>query len=321
MLENAFPPIPSDVIAVFGAFLSHRGVTTPRGVFLIAWGGSVSGAVLVYSVSRRYGRRFFASSLGRRLLTADALATMEREYLRFGVAGIFLSRLLPGFRSFVAPFAGLVGLSPARFLLPAALASGLWFAALTVLGARLGEQWSVIERLLGHLNRAFAVAAVLVAMVVLWRLAARRPRPGRSRLWRAIHVALGGDAAATATAESDPAVAGAATLLLELLHHDRMIPLPELREIEAVLNERWHLPARHPPGTVLAAPADTAEFPAAVTGRYDHGRRVALMERLWHLAANGGLLGAHEDSVMRRAALLLGVSEVEAAEARRRVEA
>jgi membrane protein DedA with SNARE-associated domain len=59
---------------------------------------------------------------------------MEREYMRFGIAGIFISRLLPGFRSFVAPFAGLANLSPAKTLIPIAAAATLWYGFLVYVG-------------------------------------------------------------------------------------------------------------------------------------------------------------------------------------------
>ena len=74
-LENAFPPTPSDVAVALGAFLSHRGVTTPLAVFLVAWLSSSIGAVVVYGTARRYGRSLFSGRIGRKLLSAHAVAT------------------------------------------------------------------------------------------------------------------------------------------------------------------------------------------------------------------------------------------------------
>ena len=107
-VENVVPPVPSDAAVALGAFLSHRGVTTPALVFLVTWTANLLGAGLVYLAARRYGHRLFATRLGRRLLAPRSLAVIEREYLRFGMAGIFLSRFLPGIRAVVPPFAGLV---------------------------------------------------------------------------------------------------------------------------------------------------------------------------------------------------------------------
>jgi membrane protein DedA with SNARE-associated domain len=150
----------------------------PLSIFLVAWGGSVGGAAAVYGSTRRFGRRFLQSPLGRRLLPPTAYAVVEREYLRFGIAGMFFFRLLPGFRAFVAPFAGLAHLGVVRAMLPMALASGLWFAGLVLLGGTLGSRWDTIATTLGHLNRTLAIVSgvVLVALIlyVRHRIRARR---------------------------------------------------------------------------------------------------------------------------------------------------
>ena len=147
------PPVPSDAAVALGAFLSNRGLTAPLGVFLVTWLSNLAGATAVYFVARRYGRRLFATSLGRRLLAPRSLAIIEREYLRFGVAGIFVSRFLPGIRAVVPPFAGLVNLSPLRTLLPTGIASAIWYGGITLLGSVIGAEWDRINYVIRGVNR------------------------------------------------------------------------------------------------------------------------------------------------------------------------
>jgi membrane protein DedA with SNARE-associated domain len=90
-IENVIPPVPSDAAVALGAVLSNHGVTTPIMVFLVTWTSNLAGAAAVYFVARRYGRGLFATATGRRLLAPRSLAIIEREYLRFGVVGIFIS--------------------------------------------------------------------------------------------------------------------------------------------------------------------------------------------------------------------------------------
>jgi membrane protein DedA with SNARE-associated domain len=150
-----------------GAFLTNRGLTTPLGVFTVTWLANLAGAAAVYFVARRYGRGLFATKLGRRLLAPRSLAFIEREYLRFGVAGIFVSRFLPGFRAVVPPFAGLVGLSPPRTLLPMAAASAIWYGGITILGTVIGSEWERINRIMTGVNRTLGIlaAAAIVGLV------------------------------------------------------------------------------------------------------------------------------------------------------------
>src|SRR6185437_1653686 len=142
------------------AFLSNRGVTTPVVVFLVTWIANLMGAAAVYFVARRFGQRLFATPTGRRLLTPRSLAVIEREYLRFGTIGIFLSRFLPGIRAVVPPFAGLVGLGPLRTFVPMGIASAIWYGGITTLGALLGAEWDRITALIEGINRTLAIAAL-----------------------------------------------------------------------------------------------------------------------------------------------------------------
>src|SRR5262245_42776936 len=97
LVENGFPPTPSDLAVALGGFLAQNGRVSLTGGWAVACLANLAGTLVVYFLSRKYGRTFRASRLGRRLLPADAIVTLEQEYLRYGLIGIFLGRLLPGF--------------------------------------------------------------------------------------------------------------------------------------------------------------------------------------------------------------------------------
>jgi membrane protein DedA with SNARE-associated domain len=110
--------------------------------------------------------------LGRRLLPQPILARLEQEYERHGTYGIFLSRLLPVWRAVVTPFAGIAGLSPARALLPVALASALWYGGVTALVVRLAPSLDAMLVQLGRVNRVLGAVTLLAAVAlafVVWR--------------------------------------------------------------------------------------------------------------------------------------------------------
>jgi membrane protein DedA with SNARE-associated domain len=180
VVENFFPPSPSDVFVAMAAFLSHRGTYDPAAIFATALAGGLVGAVVVYAVARRHADWFARHRIGRKLLPPEATAFLLKEYGRYGAAGIFLTRLLPGFRSVVAPFAGLSRLGPIHTLAPITAACLLWYATLTWIGTRVGAEWESIRRMLAGLNQALAIAALVLGLGII-ALILRRHRRRRAR--------------------------------------------------------------------------------------------------------------------------------------------
>jgi membrane protein DedA with SNARE-associated domain len=180
-LENVFPPVPADTAVALGAFLARRGEVSVVPLVALCWLANLGSAAGTYVLGRRHGRAFFRDGWGRKVMPPDVLAALEEGYARWGTAGIFLSRFLPGFRAAVPPFAGVAGLSPWRALLPAALASALWYAFLAFAGYELAENWDAVKALVADTNLVLGAAALILAVVAgawLWRRLLRGARGG-----------------------------------------------------------------------------------------------------------------------------------------------
>lgn len=319
------PPVPSDAAVALGAFMSSRGLTTPLGVFAVTWLSNLAGAAAVYLVARRYGRRLFATGVGRRLLAPRSLAVIEREYLRFGVAGIFISRFLPGIRAVVPPFAGLVGLSAARTLVPMGIASAIWYGGITILGTVIGTEWERISRIITGINRTLGIiAVVLIAAGLFWYLRRRRQRQ-RDRIWHATEEALD-PAAPSFLAGSDIAEGSArqaaALLVLELAYADAALTPAERELVASHLRDRWGLGKETPP--VLEGEQDRqsrfAEYEGRLRERFNQKERLALVERMWTVAFSDGAIGVHEERLMHLAGELLGIDKGDLVEVRGRLK-
>lgn len=169
--ENIFPPVPADTAVGLGAFLAGRGLMNPWIVFLLGWTANVGSATAIYLLARRYGRPFFRGRLGRRLVPRRVLERIEREYDRHGTYGVFLARLLPVWRGVVMPFAGVARLPPVRALVPMALASALYYGALTVVIVALAANLHDVVRFIRGVNLvggALALAAVVT--IAIWAM-------------------------------------------------------------------------------------------------------------------------------------------------------
>jgi len=173
-LENVFPPVPADVAVVLGAFLARRAGHSPVLIGALCWAANTASSAGLYFYARSRGRAWVETGWASRLLPPEAVRSLETAYARHGVLGIFLSRFLPGVRAAVTPFAGVVGMSPSRALLPAAIASGIWYAVLIVIGTAVGANWESARRFVDDLNRVLGFVAALAALAGVWWLWKRR---------------------------------------------------------------------------------------------------------------------------------------------------
>ena len=126
----------------------------------------------------RHHAAFFRVGRGRKLVPPEVMAALEEAYARWGVVAIFLSRFLPGVRAAVTPFAGIVGMPPARALVPAALASAIWYAFLGAAGYAVASNWEAVKALVGDANRVLGIAAVAAVLAIafwVWRRTRNRP--------------------------------------------------------------------------------------------------------------------------------------------------
>ena len=314
-VENVVPPVPADTAVALGAFLSHRGVTSLPVVYAVTLIANIGGATGVYFAARRYGRRLFASRIGQRLLSPSALAVVEREYLRFGIIGIFFGRFLPGVRAVVPPFAGLANLGAWRALVPMATASAIWYGAVALIGAAIGAEWSRISVILGEVNQTLAIVGVAAALVVALLVIRRRRQGGR--LWQALRRAMPGTDALPEAAPD--AMTQAALALLEVAYADPALPADERARISAELRSRWDLPHAE-----AREPADEAEWRGVrqrLLDQFGKERRCARVERLWTVAFAAPGSGESRARLVRNAAALLGMSTSEIADVESRVRA
>jgi membrane protein DedA with SNARE-associated domain len=133
VLENVFPPIPSEVIVPLAGFMATQDRLSLLGVILAGTLGSVLGALPLYYLGRKIGDerlKSFADRHGRWLtLSRQDLDSAQQWFDRRGGLAVFLCRLVPGVRSLISIPAGIEGMPLAIFLLYTTLANldkGSW---------------------------------------------------------------------------------------------------------------------------------------------------------------------------------------------------
>lgn len=177
LLENLFPPIPSELVMPLAGFVAGRGRLNLLGVIVAGSTGSLAGASFWYVLARRYGKERLQRLAARhgRWLTVDA-ADIEHADAWFGRHGgkaVLLGRLVPTVRTLISVPAGLSGMHPARFLAFSAVGTIAWTAVLALAGYALGDRFEEVDAWLAPIAKLIVAA---MALTWLWRVVRWKPR-------------------------------------------------------------------------------------------------------------------------------------------------
>jgi len=147
-LESTIAPIPSEMVIPPAAYLeSHaRGgaILLTCLVIIAGTAGSLLGASLMYWIARWIGRPLLLR-YGKYLLITEAKMTHAEEWvLKYGAAGIFLARLLPGIRHLNPIPAGIVKMRFHTFAMMTLIGSALWCTVLTFFGLIMADDMTIL---------------------------------------------------------------------------------------------------------------------------------------------------------------------------------
>ena len=180
LLENLFPPIPSEVVLPLAGFTAARGDLNVIAAFLWATAGSVIGAFLLY-----WGGAVIGTQRLRQI--ADWMWLVEPEdvdrslewFECHGQWSVFFGRFVPGIRSLISIPAGINRMDIVAFGLMTAVGSAIWNAALIATGWWLGDRYHLVEKYVDRYSTVVYVIvgiALVVVVVLLVRRARRRSR-------------------------------------------------------------------------------------------------------------------------------------------------
>lgn len=175
-VESACIPLPSEIIMPFTGYLVYAGVhdpvtNLPFTLLWVATAGAIGcnlGSVIAYEIGFYGGRPLIEKYGSYLLMNRHDLELAERFFKKFGSAAVFIGRLLPVVRTFIALPAGVARMPRLRFHLYTFVGSWPWCFALAWIGMKLGERWHTDPRLAHWLHRLDVVIVVLLALAVIW---------------------------------------------------------------------------------------------------------------------------------------------------------
>lgn len=167
-VESACIPLPSEIIMPFAGYLVHIGRLNLVWVATAGALGCNLGSAVAYWIGALGGRPFIARYGRFVLLSHHDLDRAEGYFRRFGGITVFLGRLLPVVRTFIALPAGIARMSQLRFHFYTFIGSWPWCFALAWIGMRLGQAWDTDPRFKAAFHRFHLGVEILILLALVW---------------------------------------------------------------------------------------------------------------------------------------------------------
>src|SRR6476660_5407827 len=171
-IESSCIPLPSEIIMPFSGYLVSTG---QMNLWLVGFAGAVGcvlGSLIAYWVGSKGGRPLIEKYGRYVLVSSHDLDLADRWFANYGEVIVFVSRLLPAIRTFIAFPAGVARMNLKRFVIYTFAGSLPWCLGLAYVGQKLGEKWNKDDTLKTWFHRfdfLIIIAAVLLAVWSIWQ--------------------------------------------------------------------------------------------------------------------------------------------------------
>lgn len=145
-IESACIPLPSELIMPFAGYLVFEGTMK---LLWVATAGAIGcnvGSLIAYEIGFYGGRPLVEKYGSYILLSRRELDWADKFFGRWGDAAVFVARLLPIIRTFIALPAGVARMPRGKFHLYTFLGSWPWCFVLAYFGMKLGENWRTMGK-------------------------------------------------------------------------------------------------------------------------------------------------------------------------------
>ena len=174
MIENVFPPIPSELILTFGGFMTVSSNMTVVGVIIAATLGSLLGAFILYGIGKLLNKehliRIVKSKYGKLLrVKPQDIEAADKWFDTKGSITVLICRCVPIVRSLISIPAGMSDMPLPKFFLYTAIGSAVWNTFLVCVGAFAGDQKDAILAFIDQVSHIILIVLVIAFVgFVIW---------------------------------------------------------------------------------------------------------------------------------------------------------
>lgn len=167
LIENVFPPIPSEVILLISGFFSSYTSLSVFYMILASTLGSFLGAIILYYIGKIFNKERLKKIVNGRLgkilfLKENDIDKADEWFDNKGNKSVFFCRFVPIVRSLISIPAGMSEMPMGKFIIYTICGSMIWNTVLICLGYRLGSNWEYVLTILDRYQMLVIVILVII---------------------------------------------------------------------------------------------------------------------------------------------------------------
>lgn len=172
-IENIFPPIPSEVILLFGGFMTTYTSLNIFGMSIASTLGSLIGAIVLYLVGKFFNKErlkaIVSSKVGKILrLKNEDIDKADNWFETKGNKTVFFCRFIPIVRSLISIPAGMSEMAMGKFLVYTITGSLIWNVVLIVMGSIVGENWTSILEIFDTYSHIVLILLIIIFIALVF---------------------------------------------------------------------------------------------------------------------------------------------------------
>ncbi len=186
-IENIFPPIPSEVILLFGGFMSTYTNMHIVGIIIASTLGSLVGAYVLYFIGKIFNKerlkKIVRGKIGKVLRLKEKDIDMADEWFdKKGNKTVFFCRFIPIVRSLISIPAGMSEMPLGKFTLYTVVGSLIWNTVLSIAGQTVGANWESILAIFEQYSHIAAIVLVILGVgAIVWFYSKKRTKKSKTK--------------------------------------------------------------------------------------------------------------------------------------------
>jgi len=166
--ENVAPPIPGDMVVVFGGYLAGLGQLHLGIVVLLSTIGGALGFMTMFAVGVRLGEALLDPDRYQ-WLPRDGFEKAQRWIHQYGYGVVAANRFLSGARSVISLTVGMAQMDTWQTLWWCTVSAFAWTGLISYAGYAVGDNWTLVVTYLRAYGRIILALLLIIAAVLLGR--------------------------------------------------------------------------------------------------------------------------------------------------------